>query len=340
MNRLASYLSMMTRIRYLKAAPKILNYLRYRTGKRGPVTSVARSSPQIASLLLTKRCNMNCSFCNIATFMHDGSTGWQEMEGDLAKVERIFASPLFDKALLVDLLGGEPLLVKELVPIVAFLSRRGHLTNMTTNGLLLADRIQALKDAGISRISVSVYEGNRAVLERDLAKVNAVFPVHTSIVLFRKDVVHAPDKVIETARFLRDAGCLDLRFWIYRPIGEHPEPEEILYDDDPLFLAFRARMDAELPGFVFWPVPATKGPVPKRCPQLWQRVGCDMKGNLGICCGTDAFLPGPGGNLFEADADTVYNHPLLAEMRARLLDPDAEPPEMCRNCNLLGDPGW
>ena len=340
MNRLASYLGMAKRIRPLKAAPKIWNYLKYRTLQRHARTDASASTPQIASLLLTKRCNMNCSFCNIATFLHDGSTVWQELEGDLAKVKRIFAKPLFAKALLVDLLGGEPLLVKELDTIVAYLSSQGHLTNITTNGLLLLERIQSLKEAGISRISVSVYEGNRAVLERDLPGINAVYPVHTSIVLFRKDVVQAPDQVIDTARFLKASGCLDLRFWIYRPIGEHPDPEEILYDDDPLFVAFRARMEAEVPGFCFWPVPAKKGPVPKLCPQLWQRVGCDMKGNLGVCCGTDAFLPGPGGNLFDGTADAVYNHPLLVKMREQLLDPDAEPPAMCKHCNLLGDPGW
>lgn len=340
MNRLKSYISMASRLKPLKAMPKVWNYLKYRTQTRSAITAVSRSTPQIASLLLTKRCNMNCSFCNIATFMHDGSTAWQDLEGDFEKVRRIFENPLFSGALLVDLLGGEPLLVKELPQIVAFLSERGHLTNLTTNGLLLAERVQSLKDAGITRINVSVYEGNCAVLERDLAKINAVFPVHTSIVLFKRDVVHSPDKVIETARFLRDAGCHDLRFWIYRPIGEHPEPDEILYDDDPTFLAFRARLEAAVPGFCFWPVPAAKGPVQKRCPQLWQRIGCDMKGNLGVCCGTDAFLPGPGGNLFDGDPDRVFNHPLLVEMREQLLDPDTEPPEICRKCNLLGDPGW
>jgi Radical SAM superfamily/4Fe-4S single cluster domain len=334
------YLSMLRRIRPLKATPRIWNYLKFRALPRRAQTSWARTSPQIASLLLTKRCNMNCSFCNVASFMHDESTTWRSVEGDLEKVQRIFDNPLFSRALLVDLLGGEPLLVKELVPIVAFLSERGHLTNMTTNGLLLADRIKDLKEAGISRISISIYEGNRAVLERDLASITKVFPVHTSMLLFRKEVEHAPEKIIQTARILRDAGCLDLRFWIYRPIGEHPHPEEILFEDDPAFLAFRRRMDEALPGFCFWPAPAKKGPVRKLCPQLWQRVGCDMAGNLGVCCGTDEFLPGPGGNLFEGDPDKVFNHPLLVRMREQLLDPAAEPPEMCKSCNLLGDPGW
>ncbi len=119
------------------------------------------------------------------------------------------------------------------------------------------------------------------------------------------------------------------------------EPDEILYEDEPLLLAFREKVEAVVPGFCFWPVPPAKGErVKKRCAQLWQRISCDMQGNLGVCCGTDSFLPAPGGNLFEGDQDAVYNHPVLVKMREQLLDPDAEPPEMCKSCNLLGDPGW
>jgi len=340
MTKLTSYVSMSRRIRPLKAAPRVWNYVKYRALPRQAVTSYARTSPQIASLLLTKRCNLNCSFCNVGGFMHDKGTTWQSMEADLEKVQRIFANPLFSKALLVDLLGGEPLLVKDLGRIVAFLSERGHLTNMATNGVLLAGRIRELKEAGISRVSVSVYDDNLTALERDMPSINNVLPVHASMVLFRHEVDQAPDRIVQTARFLKDVGCLDLRFWIYRPIGEHPDPGEILFEDDPALLAFRRRMEEAVPGFCFWPAPAKKGPVRKLCPQLWQRVGCDMAGNLGVCCGTDEFLPTPGGNLFEGDPDKVFNHPLLVGMREQLLDPVAAPPEMCKSCNLLGDPGW
>jgi hypothetical protein len=340
MTKLTSYLSMSRRIRPLKAWPKVWNYVKYRALPRRAETSCARTSPQIASLLLTKRCNMNCSFCNVGGFMHDKSTTWQSMEADLERVQRIFANPLFSHALLVDLLGGEPLLVKDLGRIIGFLSERGHLTNISTNGVLLGDRIKELKEAGISRVNVSVYEGNRAVLERDLPSINNVFPVHASMVLFRNEVDQAPEKIVQTARFLKGAGCLDLRFWTYRPIGEHPDPGEILFEDDPALPAFWRRMEEAVPGFCFWPAPARKGSVRKLCAQLWQRVGCDVAGNLGICCGTDEFLPAPGGNLFEGEPDKVFNHPLLVKMREQLLDPNAEPPEMCKSCNLLGDPGW
>jgi len=163
---------------------------------------------------------------------------------------------------------------------------------------------------------------------------------HTNTVLLRKDVESAPEKLVETVRFLKESGCLDLRFWMYRPMGEHPDPAEVLFDTDPAYLAFRSMVEQAAPGFCFWPPPTVMGPIKKLCPQLWQRTGCDMQGNMGICCGIDTMLSGPGGNLFEGDPDTIFNHPTVVRMREQLLDPQSEPPEVCKNCNLLGDPGW
>ena len=241
----------------------------------------------------------------------------------------------------MDLLGGEPLLVKDLEDIVRFLSRRGHITNTSTNGLLLADRIAGLKKAGISRINVSLYEANRALLERDLARANKVFPVHNSFVLLRSMIEKEPEKIVETARFVRDAGSLSLRFWMYRPMGIDPRPAEITKESNPAYLDLKRRIEAVAPGFCLWPEPVHTGKPRKRCPQLWQRVNCrDAHGTMGICCGTERPLAGPGSCLFDADPDTVFNHPTLVEMREKLLDPDCEPPEVCRSCNLLEDPGW
>jgi MoaA/NifB/PqqE/SkfB family radical SAM enzyme len=334
------YLEMAKRVRPLRAAPKIWNYLKYRSLPRKAVTSVRLYAPQIGALLLTVRCNLNCGYCNTARILREGRGNWRENEADLEKVKLIFNSPLFSRCLLVDLLGGEPLLVKEFDRIIAFLTERGHITNTFTNGLLLADRIADLKQAGISRINVSLYDENKSILERDLARINRVLPVHASLVLLRSMVENHPEKLLETVHFIREAGCLSLRFWMYRPVGENPLPQEIIPDTHPAYREFRRRMEEVLPGFCVWPAVVKKENVNRLCPQLWQRVGCDALGNMGICCGTDMTLPGPNGNLFEEDPDVVFNHPILVAMRKQLLDPDGEPPEICKNCNLLGEPGW
>lgn len=321
-------------------APRIWNYLKYRGLARRAVSPLRRYTPQIGCLLLTSRCNLNCGYCNAAKILREGRDDGRASEATLEKVKRIFANPLFANCLLADLAGGEPLLVKELDSIIAYFSEHGYITNTSTNGLILVDHIADLKRAGISRINVSVYEANRAVLERDLAKINRVFPVHASFVLLRSDVEKRSEKLLETVRFIREAGCCSLRFFMYRPMGLEPRPEEILTEDHPGFLEFRRRTEALFPGYCFWPKGVHLRGRKKLCPQLWQRTGCDMTGNIIICCGIDTVLEGPNSNLFENKPDVIFNHPTIVAMREKLLDPHSEPPEVCRTCNLLEEPGW
>ena len=171
----------------------------------------------------------------------------------LEKVQSIFENQLFANCLLVDLQGGEPLLAKDFNRIVAFLADRGHLINTATNGLLLARRIADIKDAGISRISISVYESNWSMLERDLDKINSIFPVHMSLVLMRSMVDGQQDEMIEKARWFRDSGCLSLRLWGYRPPVANYKLEEIIDDTNKSYQDFRLRMEDALPGFCIWP---------------------------------------------------------------------------------------
>ena len=340
MASLLYYLEIARQMHPLKTAPKAWNYAKYKCLTRRVTQDVRRYTPQIGGLTLTKRCNLNCTYCSAAKFLTSDRAAWAEYEASLEKVQRIFANPLFANCLLVDLLGGEPLLVNDFDRIIAFLTSRGHLTNTSTNGMLLAARIKDLKLAGISRINVSVYDENRAVLERDLPGINQIFPVHASLVLLRSLVEKQPDKIIETARFIRDSGCRSLRLFMYRPMGINPQPAEVIDDAPPAYLEFRQKMESVLPGFCLWPAAIQAAPYKKRCAQLWQRVGCDVLGNLDICCGIDTSLPGPGSNLFENGPNVIFNHPTMTCMRKQLLDPRSPPPNVCKTCNLLGDPGW
>lgn len=331
------YTEILRKIRPLHI-PKVWNYIKYRCLKRKAVTSVRRYTPQICLLLLTTRCNLNCGYCNLAKIRQKGEVA--ENEANLEKVKRIFHNPLLANCLCVDMAGGEPLLIKDLDRIVAYLTKRGHITNIATNGLLLDKRIADLKRAGISRINVSLYDQNRSIMEQNLARINKVFPVHTSFVLLRSEVENQQDKLLEMAHFVRDAGCLSLRFWMYRPMGLHPQPKEIINDTHLAYIKFRRRMEDALPGFCVWPTIVKTEKIKKLCPQLWQRIGCDMSGNIIICCSKDEILQGTNSNLFENEPDVIFNHPTLVGMRKQLIDPECEPPDTCKTCNLLGDPGW
>ena len=142
------------------------------------------------------------------------------------------------------------------------------------------------------------------------------------------------------ASFVQQTGSLSLRFFIYRPMGADKSVDETITDTNPAYIELRRQVDAALPGFSVWPEVIKTGAVKKLCPQLWQRIGCDPLGEMNICCGVDEPLKGPNSNLFDAEPNIVFNHPVLVDMRQKLLDENSEPPEVCKTCNLLGDPGW
>lgn len=335
---------MSKKMRLSRSSSKIWNYIKYRFLPKRAIMSARRYTPQIGSIHLTNRCNLNCGYCNAAKIYQQNVNNWQEKDADLEKIKRIsdnlLFKLLFKNCLLIDLLGGEPLLINDLDSIIAHLSDRGHIVNVSTNGLLLADRIIDLKNAGIGRINVSLYDANQAIIEKNLEKINKIFPVHASIVLLRSEIEQKIDELLEKISFIHSAGCLSLRFWMYRPMGTNPQISEIIPENHPAYLEFRRRVENILPGFCVWPSVVKTKPIQKLCSQLWQRINCDSLDNMGICCGMDIGLQGLNSNLFENEPDIIFNHPTLVNMRRKMLDLKCEPPIICKNCNLLGESGW
>jgi cyclic pyranopterin phosphate synthase len=103
---------------------------------------------------VTDRCNLRCTYCmpEDVTFLDkDELLSFEEM----AEFVRVAAPLGIDK---VRLTGGEPLLRRDLHVLVEMLSAIPGIRDigLTTNGLLLAAQAQALFDAGIRRINVSL----------------------------------------------------------------------------------------------------------------------------------------------------------------------------------------
>src|SRR5712691_6070587 len=104
---------------------------------------------------VTDRCNLRCHYC-----MPEEEYTWLPRE-DLLTFEEIstlvdvFATLGVEK---VRLTGGEPLLRRDLPTLVHLLARNPRLQDLalTTNGVLLAEQAQALYDAGLHRITVSL----------------------------------------------------------------------------------------------------------------------------------------------------------------------------------------
>ena len=98
---------------------------------------------------VTQRCNLRCIYC------HSEGERSPEAElplGDIREILRV-AAKLGMRS--VKFTGGEPLIREDILDIVRAVPPRLE-SSMTTNGILLARYARDLKDAGLSRINVSL----------------------------------------------------------------------------------------------------------------------------------------------------------------------------------------
>ncbi len=108
---------------------------------------------------VTDRCNLRCPYCMPREVFGDGFDFVPRDQllsfEEITRVCRSFARLGVSK---VRLTGGEPLLRRELERLVAMLAAVEGIDDLalTTNGTLLAGRAQALKDAGLGRVTVSL----------------------------------------------------------------------------------------------------------------------------------------------------------------------------------------
>lgn len=175
---------------------------------------------------VTDRCNLRCVYCmpEDVTFLDRGELLTFE---EIAKFVRV-AAPLGVTKL--RLTGGEPLMRKDLHKLVRLLVPIPGITDigLTTNGLLLKPQAEALREAGLKRINVSLdtldpdrfrelsrRDGLDAVLAGlDEAKALG-FAVKLNAVAIRGFIEH---DAVPLANYCRENG-FELRFIEYMPIG-------------------------------------------------------------------------------------------------------------------------
>src|SRR5258708_30307027 len=104
---------------------------------------------------VTARCNLRCRYC-----MPEQEYVWLPKQSiltfeEITRLVGVFASLGVQK---VRLTGGEPLLRHDLATLTGLLARIDGVRDlaMTTNGLLLARQAEALRQAGLGRVAVSL----------------------------------------------------------------------------------------------------------------------------------------------------------------------------------------
>lgn len=141
--------------------------------KGGELLDLRRRPLRDLRISVTDRCNFRCTYCmprevfgtDYEFMPHASLLSFEE----IARVASIAVGLGVQK---IRLTGGEPLLRKHLENLIAMLSRlrtpEGEPVDLTltTNGTLLAKKAQALKDAGLKRVTVSLDALDDAMFER------------------------------------------------------------------------------------------------------------------------------------------------------------------------------
>ena len=186
---------------------------------------------------VTDRCNFRCSYCmpkavfdkQYAFLPHSSLLGFEE----ITRAATVFVAQGVRK---IRLTGGEPLLRKNLEVLVRMLSQlrtpgRDPLDlTLTTNGSVLARKAQALKDAGLQRVTVSLDALDDALFRRmndadfpvddvlnGIAEAQRVGlgPIKVNMVVKRGT---NDDQILPMARHFKNTGVV-LRFIEYMDVG-------------------------------------------------------------------------------------------------------------------------
>src|SRR6187397_853271 len=206
---------------------------------------------------VTDRCNFRCVYCMPKeVFGHEYRFLPRAELLTFEEIERVARAFVDHGVRKLRITGGEPLLRRDLERLVAGLaSIRDDLDlTLTTNGVLLAAKAQALADAGLSRVTVSLDSLDDAVframndvdfgVERVLAGIDAAaaagLPVKVNTVVKRGV---NDDSILPLARHFKGSGHT-LRFIEYMDVGA---TNGWRLDDVVPAAELVAAIDAELP---------------------------------------------------------------------------------------------
>lgn len=108
-----------------------------------------KDRPIQAHIVPIRRCNLDCKYCN----EYDDFSPPVPLETMYRRIDALGRL----KTLLITISGGEPLMHPDIEKIITRIRETGAIAGMITNGFLLSrQKIQALNDAGLDHLQISI----------------------------------------------------------------------------------------------------------------------------------------------------------------------------------------
>jgi cyclic pyranopterin phosphate synthase len=182
---------------------------------------------------VTDKCNFRCPYCMPAEIFHEKFEFLKRAQllsfEEITRLTRIIVE---QGAVKLRLTGGEPLMRHEIESLVVMLAQIEGVEDiaMTTNGVFLPKKIDALKEAGLQRVTISLdslddeifrgMNGNRAGVDDVMAGIQSAqtagfSPIKINAVVKRGVNEHT---LVDLAKWAKDEGHI-LRLIEYMDVG-------------------------------------------------------------------------------------------------------------------------
>jgi pyrroloquinoline quinone biosynthesis protein E len=298
----------------------------------------APAGPRWLLAELSYRCPLRCVYCS-------NPRDFAELKAELGTEDwlRVLKEARALGAVQLGLSGGEPLVRKDLVELVAEARRLGYYSNLITSGIgLSAGRLAALKDAGLDHVQLSLQAasaelndaiGGASSFARKLAAAalikDAGYPMVLNVVLHRLNIAQVAE-LLDLAERL-GADYVELA---------NAQYDGWAFNNRDALLPTRAQLaqaEAELARFraspgkhpkVFWVVPDYYEGRPKPCGGGWARhmLVVAPDGSAMPCHGARQ-LPIAFPNVRTQSVGEIWSSPPFARFRGEEWMPD-----LCRTC--------
>jgi len=289
---------------------------------------------------LTYACPLHCPYCSNPLNLADYSD-----ELTTAEWQRVFAEARDLGVLQLHLSGGEPLVRRDLVELVARAHELGMYTNLITSGIgFTPRRAEQLRDAGLDHVQISIQADESALsdliagtpsFERKLAAARLVkelgWPLTLNVVLHRYNIDRI-DRILDLAESL-GADRIELANtqyygWAWRNRAALLPSKVQLDRAESVVRAARERLGGRME--IIYVIPDYYSQYPKPCMGGWGRRQLTVLPNGDV-------LPCPAAHMLSLPRASVREHslswiweesPLFQRFRGT-----EWMPEPCRSCD-------
>lgn len=191
---------------------------------------------------VTKRCNLNCSYCGAKNEVGEELTSSQ-----IERIVRAFAACGIIK---VRLTGGEPLVRQDIIEIAQRIANVDGIRKiaLTTNGIFLKQYAKELKKAGVTAINISLdttdkeqfraitgYDGLHKVFDGiDECERVGLSPIRLNAVLTKGKNEDQAESLINIARERK----IDVRFIELMPFSSDGEKDELVVKGEEILKSY------------------------------------------------------------------------------------------------------